>query len=108
MYNLLAVVTYGSFLLLPAHLHYHIEERYTISTDDDEAAVYLGVLIPKSGPYQEVRNSQISWNGEQEREARRNVEIVKLSGEIVMEKFKKRQSTMMSFCHKGQYAGKVR
>ena len=78
----LAVVTYGSFLLLPAHLHYHIEERYTISTDDDEAAVYLGVLIPKSGPYQEVRNSQISWNGEQEREDRRNVEIVKLSGEI--------------------------
>ncbi len=78
----LGVVTFGSFLLLPAHLHYHIEERYSLSTDGSGSAVYLGVLVPKSGPYQEVKNVNISWDGVQEREAKQNVEIIKLSGEI--------------------------
>jgi len=60
--TLLAVVTFGSFLLLPAHLHYHIEEKYLFSIEEGEAAIYLGILIPKSGPYQEVKNIMISWD----------------------------------------------
>ncbi|MFC1922951.1 transglutaminase family protein [Chloroflexota bacterium] len=78
--TLLVVVTYGSFLLLPAQLHYHIEEKYLFSIEEGNAAVNLGILIPKSGPYQEVKNIKISWDGFQERENRPYVELIKLSG----------------------------
>jgi len=80
--TLLAVVTFGSFLLLPAHLHYHIEEKYLFSIEEGDSAIYLGMLIPKSGPYQEVKNFNISWDGEQERANRKYVEVIFLSGEL--------------------------
>jgi hypothetical protein len=80
--TLLVVVTFGSFLLLPAQLHYHIEEKYLFSAEEGEAAIFLGILIPKSGPYQEVKNINISWDGVQEREDKRSVEVIKLSGVI--------------------------
>jgi hypothetical protein len=70
------VVTFGSFLLLPAQLHYHIEEKYLFSAEEGEAAIFLGILIPKSGPYQEVKNINISWDGVQEREDKRSVEVI--------------------------------
>ncbi len=80
--TLLVVVTFGSFLLLPAQLHYHIEEKYLFSIEEGEAAIYLGILIPKSGPYQEVKNIMISWDGVQERDNKRYVEVIKLTEEL--------------------------
>ena len=80
--TLLVVVTFGSFLLLPAQLHYHIEDKYLFSIEEGEAAIYLGILIPKSGPYQEVKNIVISWDGVQERDNKRYVEVIKLTGEL--------------------------
>ncbi len=79
--SLLAAVTFGTFLLFPAHIHYHIEEKYLFSSDESDAIVHLGILIPKSGPYQEVKNIKISWDGAQERENRQSVEVIKLTGD---------------------------
>jgi hypothetical protein len=78
----LVAVTFGSFFLLPVHLHYHVEERYLFSTSEDGATVYLGALIPQSGPYQEVKNINISWEGTQERENKQSVEVIKLAGKL--------------------------
>ena len=78
----LVAVTFGSFFLLPVHLHYHVEERYLLSTSEDDATVYLGVLIPQSGPYQEIKNINISWEGIQERESKQSVEVIKLAGKL--------------------------
>ena len=78
----LVAVTFGSFFLLPVHLHYHVEERYLFSTSEDDATVYLGVLIPQSGPYQEIKNINISWEGIQERESKQSVEVIKLAGKL--------------------------
>jgi hypothetical protein len=61
------IATYGSFLLLPAHLHYHIEEKYKFSVQEGDAAVHLGLIIPQTGSYQEVKNINLTWDGEQER-----------------------------------------
>jgi hypothetical protein len=58
--SVLAMVAFGCFLLLPAHLHYYIEEKYSFSVDDGEALVQLGLLIPQSGAYQEVKNINIA------------------------------------------------
>jgi len=80
--TLLVVVTFGSFLLLPAHLHYHVEEKYLFSVQEGDAAVNLGILIPKSGPYQEVKNIEISWDGVQGKDNKRYVEVIKLTGEL--------------------------
>ena len=78
----LVAVTFGSFLLLPAHLNYYIEERYLFSTLEDEATIYLGALIPKTGPYQEVNNISVAWDGLQERENKQSVEVIKLAGKL--------------------------
>jgi hypothetical protein len=79
---LLVIVTFGSFLLLPAHLHYHIEEKYLFLIEEGDAVIRLGVLIPRSGPYQEVKNIKISWGGVQERENRPYIEVIQLTGEL--------------------------
>ena len=84
--SLLVIVTFGSFLLFPTHLHYHIEEHYQFSIEEGDAVVWLGVLIPRSGPYQAVKNIELSWGGVQERENRPYVEVIKLIGELRAEK----------------------
>ena len=75
--SILVIVTFGSYLLLPAHLHYQIEEKYQFSIEEGDAVVWLGVLIPRSGPYQEVKNIKISWGGVQKRENRQFLEVIK-------------------------------
>jgi hypothetical protein len=78
----LVIITFGSFLLLPAKVHYHVEENYLFSVIEDEATIYLGVLIPTNGPYQEVNNIHISWDGLLERENNQAVEVIKLTGTL--------------------------
>lgn len=72
----------SSYLWLPKRVHYHITEQYHFSLKGDDDYLYLGVLIPKSGPYQTIENIEISWTGSHERESDNNLDIIKLSGEL--------------------------
>jgi len=70
-----------AFFAIPASMHYHVTERYTISGDATDASVYLSILIPKSGPYQWVGNINMFWDGEQQQMSFDPVDVVRLSGE---------------------------
>lgn len=67
---------------LPGPTHYHIREAYCFRTGDKDAGIRLAVMIPTTGPYQQVRNLVISWDGTQARESEGSVEVVKLTGQI--------------------------
>ena len=78
--GLVTFVVIGTFFWFPANVHYHVTERYIFSGVDKGASVYLGVMIPKSGPYQQVENVQISWDGFRQEETFDFMDAVKLSG----------------------------
>ena len=75
---ILSVTVFGAYLWLPASVHYHITEEYQISPNDDQGTIYLGVILPKSGPYQTVKNVSVVWDGEQELNSRAYVDTLKL------------------------------
>jgi transglutaminase-like putative cysteine protease len=74
----IASVTFGVYIFIPARFHHHITERYTISDLGERSNVYLGVLIPFTGPYQIVDTVQIDWSGDVSREVRESGEEIKL------------------------------
>jgi hypothetical protein len=71
-----------TYILIPANVHYHITERYRFSTHDGETAIFLGVMVPKTGPYQTVKNLEITWDGVQEIEDHGFIDVVQFSGDI--------------------------
>jgi len=79
---ILIVVIFGSYLWLPSSIHYHITERYSITSISDDAKVYFGVLIPISCPYQTVKDTNIVWAGEKDRLRQSCVDMHQLSGTI--------------------------
>ena len=79
MVGLLTVVV---LIYAPATTHYQMREAYSFRTGEKDAKIRLAVMIPTTGPYQEVRNMVISWDGERARESQGSVEVVKLTGEI--------------------------
>lgn len=84
--SLLAVLVIaipGAYLWLPAKVHYHIVEKHTVSVTDGQARVNIGVIIPRSGPYQAVGSPKIQWGGEQEWISYAYIDTGKLWGEIV-------------------------
>lgn len=78
----LVIITFGAFFLTPASVRYHIEEKYLFSSTGPDSNVHLGVLVPKSGPYQEIRNLHITWDGAQERITQPSNEAIKLSAKL--------------------------
>ena len=78
--GLVTFVVIGTFFWLSANVHYHVVESYTFSGGDMDTLVYLGVMLPKSGPYQQVENVHISWNGSLQKDAFSFVDAVKMSG----------------------------
>jgi hypothetical protein len=79
---LLVVITFGTFFLTPASVRYHVEEKYTFSSAGPGASIHLGVLAPQSGPYQEIKNLSITWDGTQEIETQPSVEAIKLTAKL--------------------------
>lgn len=55
--SLLALLAFSAF---PAQVVYRIHERYTFSNPGTESTFALGVLLPKSGPYQQVSTPESS------------------------------------------------
>lgn len=82
---LLSVTAVGAYTLLPAKIHYHITKTFKISQDTGDAQIYLGLILPKSGPYQSVNNLSVKWDGNQESDSRAYVDLLKLSGQIITE-----------------------
>lgn len=71
-----------AYLLLPASVHYHVVETYNITAPEGPAIVKLGAILPKTGPYQTVKNTKITWNGEIDKVSFAYVDAYKLWGEI--------------------------
>ncbi len=68
---------------IPASTHYHIREAYSFRAGGQDAEIRLAVMIPTTGPYQEVRNVVITWDGTEAREPQGSVEVVKLMGRVM-------------------------
>ena len=66
--------------MLPANLHYRVTERFIFSGSDDGADVSLGILTPKTGPYQNVSEIKIQWEGARKIEHFETVDAIRLSG----------------------------
>lgn len=79
--SFLCCVVLGAFFWLPANVHYHVIEKHNFSNLGEDTRIYLGALIPKSGPYQWVGKFEISWDGIQQIESYDFVDVVKLSAE---------------------------
>ncbi len=80
--SLLVVLISVAFFWAPAKVHYHVIEKYTFSGVTKEESINLGVIIPASGPYQQVENIDISWDGQLEMEDGLNVTLIKLTNQI--------------------------
>jgi hypothetical protein len=78
---LVGLIVLGSFFWLPTNIHYHVTERYIFWGGGEETLVYLGGMLPHSRPSQQVKNVEISWDGNQQRIDKGFVEIYKLSTE---------------------------
>lgn len=74
-------VVFGTFFWLPTSISYRITEHYSIMIGETDAMVSLGILVPKSGPYQRVKDLSVDWKGSIDVEDTSSVSVVKLSGE---------------------------
>jgi hypothetical protein len=76
---LLPLIAIGAYTLLPAKIHYHVTKTFQISQETEPSQVFLGILLPKSGSYQTVRDMSIQWDGDQELDSRAYIDLLKLS-----------------------------
>jgi hypothetical protein len=79
---LLSATALGAYTILPARVNYHVQKDFIISQDVGNARIYLGLLLPKTGSYQEVKNLSIQWDGSQETSSRAYVDLLKLWDEM--------------------------
>ena len=80
--GLITFIVLGAFFWLPANVNYHVTERYIFSSDSEDTLVFLGVMLPKSGPYQWVSNIEVSWHGVQQEVHYGFADVIKLTGEM--------------------------
>ena len=78
--GLLGVIVLGAFFCLPANIHYHVTEKYGFSGIGEDAPVYFGVMLPKSGPYQSIENVDIVWAGDIQEDDHDFVDVIKFYG----------------------------
>lgn len=69
-----------AFFVLPATVRYHVTERYRFESLQPEAPVHLGVLVPKTGPYQSVGPVRVTWDGFASQEPYGAVDLIRLDG----------------------------
>ncbi|MFN2214747.1 MAG: transglutaminase-like domain-containing protein [Anaerolineales bacterium] len=79
---LLSITALGAYTLLPAKIHYRITKTFHIYQTTGDAEINLGLMLPKSGPYQSVHNLSIQWDGDQEIKSRAYVDLLELSGQV--------------------------
>jgi len=69
-----------AFFVLPATVRYQVTERYLLDAGRPGIPVHLGVLVPKTGPYQSVGKVQVTLDGFASQEPRGAVDLVRLDG----------------------------
>lgn len=79
---LLSASTLAAYIILPAKVNYRVSKTFIISQPMEEARVFLGLLLPRSGPYQIVDNLSIQWDSEQEINPQAYLDLLKLSSGI--------------------------
>ncbi|MEJ2208937.1 MAG: transglutaminase-like domain-containing protein [Anaerolineae bacterium] len=67
-----------AFYVLPATVRYRVTERYLLDAGRAGVPVHLGVIVPKTGPYQSVSRVGIKWDGFASQEPRDEVDLVRL------------------------------
>ena len=68
--------------ITPTSVHYRLTEHFVFSSPQQDASVYLAVILPKNGAYQTVENMRIDWDGTQEQVSHPSLDVVKLQGDI--------------------------
>lgn len=79
----LVIMTAGvvlAFFVLPATVRYRVTERYLLDAGRPEVPVHLGVIVPRTGPYQSISRVQVTWDGFASQEPRDEVDLVRLDG----------------------------
>jgi len=79
--SLVAVVL--SLFWIPGEIHYMITETYTFTTAES-TRVYLSVLLPTSGNYQEVLTPEITWPGSWTTEPVESMEVVRFESDLAV------------------------
>jgi transglutaminase-like putative cysteine protease len=79
---LLSTSTLAAYIILPAKVNYHVSKTFVINQPLEEARIYLGLLLPRSGPYQIVDNLSVQWDSEQDISSQAYLDLLKLSSEI--------------------------
>ncbi len=79
---LVALLVIAGWLWLPTTVRYHVTERYRFRATDADSQVFLGIMLPRSGPYQRVEDLAISWDGNQSLDERPEIDVAKLAGDV--------------------------
>ncbi len=81
---LLLVVVFSvlSLFWIPGDVHYQVTETYTFTAAETDS-LHLTLLLPTSGPYQEVFEPDVVWPGEFEIEKVGRLKLLRLEAEIL-------------------------
>jgi hypothetical protein len=80
--SIIAVSLLSAYLWFPAKIHYHIIENHIITASSDHANIQLGIIVPRTGPYQTVKEVSINWIGDINKISSEYVDGYQLRGEI--------------------------
>lgn len=80
---ILSITVLVTYSWLPANIQYHIKKTFRIYQNGDGVNINLGIIVPKSGPYQTVKNLNIIWNGDQEKNSLAHIETIRLSDHVI-------------------------
>ena len=79
---LLALAVLAAFFLIPTTVRYHVVERYTFAGGESQIPLALGVIVPRSGPYQTVSPAAVEWEGILMRHTESTIELLLLEGTL--------------------------
>lgn len=79
---ILSITVFAAYKWLPAKVHYHITKTFQFSQETGGANIYLGLILPKSGPNQSVNNLLVQWDGSQEKRSLAYIDTLKLWDQI--------------------------
>ena len=83
LYGVLMIAIFAAgWFVVPGSVHYHLIEHYVFSASQQNATIYLAVIVPKNGAYQTVQNMQVIWDGIQEQVSSPAIDTWKFQGAI--------------------------
>jgi hypothetical protein len=71
-----------SLFWIPGDVHYQVSETYTFTAAETDL-IHLTLLLPTSGPYQDILEPDVNWPGEFEIEKVGRLNVLRLEAEIL-------------------------